>query len=165
MTPSARRYFIGTATLVLLCLAACATPDKTASQPSPVLFVCEHGNVKSLMASSFFNQMAEQRHLPFRAISRGSAPDSDTVPPRIIAGLSGDGFDVSAFHPVAVSAADVKNAHRVVTIGVPLSSEMLGDTAVEQWNDVPPASVDYAAARASLKAHVGALLDGLAASR
>jgi hypothetical protein len=34
---------------------------------------------------------------------------------------------------------------------------------MERWSDVPAASVNYAAARESLKAHVAALLDRLAA--
>ena len=66
-----------------------------ADEPTPqVLFVCEHGNVKSLMAASYFNQLAAKRGLRLRAISRGSAPDSTTVPPPIIAGLRTDGVDV-----------------------------------------------------------------------
>lgn len=40
---------------------------------SQVLFVCEHGNVRSLMAASYFNQLAQERRLLFRAVSRGTA--------------------------------------------------------------------------------------------
>jgi uncharacterized lipoprotein YmbA len=67
--------------------------------------------------------------------------------------------------PVAVSAADVSAAHRVITIGASLPEDLRGGVTVEQWNDVPPASVDFAAARAALKNHVQALIDQLAASR
>lgn len=38
--------------------------------PQQVVFVCEHGNVKSLMAASYFNQLAAQRGLRWRAVSR-----------------------------------------------------------------------------------------------
>jgi hypothetical protein len=38
-----------------------------------------------------------------------------------------------------------------------------GHTPTEKWTDVPPASVDYAAAREALKAHVRAVLDQLSA--
>jgi|SRR5690349_12221521 len=152
--------------LLVASLLGCAAPEREAPQSPPlVLFVCEHGNVKSLMAASYFNQLAEQRGLRVRGVSRGSAPDSDTVPPKIIAGLGSDGFDVAAFHPVAVTAADVSASARVVTIGVPLPPEIAGNATIEQWNDVPPASVDYAAARAALKEHVRVLLESLPASR
>ena len=129
-----------------------------------VVFVCEHGNVKSLMAASYFNQLAAQRGLPFRAVSRGSAPDSTTVPKPIVAGLHADGVDVSAFQPSKVAAADVVDAARVVTIGAELPAGANADeTRVEHWDDVPPASTSYDAARSSLKAHVAELLDRLAA--
>ncbi len=130
-----------------------------------VLFVCEHGNVKSLMAASYFNQMAQERRLPFRAVSRGTAPDSTTVPPAIIQGLRDDGFDVSSFHPSAVKASDVSASQRVITIGTALPMDAQVASAqpkIEQWNDVPPASVDYGATRDSLKRHIKKLVEQLA---
>ncbi|MES1263857.1 MAG: hypothetical protein ABUL69_05840, partial [Peristeroidobacter soli] len=144
-------------------VARSATAQSADKAESRILFVCEHGNVKSLMAASYFNQMAQARGLPYRGVSRGVAPDSTTVPPKIIAALGSEGFDVRDFHPVAISAADVSASNRVVTIGVPLSEEIAGNAAIVKWDDVPPASVDYAAARASLTNHVKVLVDQLAA--
>jgi protein-tyrosine-phosphatase len=133
-------------------------PDDTAL----VVMVCEHGNVKSLMAASYFNELATARHLPFRAISRGTAPNSTTVPPPIIAGLKSDGFDVAGFHPTAISAADIASANRVILINTELSADLSGEgPPTEKWTDVPPASVDYGAARDALKTHVRAVLDQL----
>jgi arsenate reductase (thioredoxin) len=134
------------------------TPD------SQVLFVCEHGNVKSLMAASYFNQLARERRLPFQAVSRGSAPDSTTVPPAIIQGLRVDGFDVSSFHPSAVRASDVSASQLVITIGTKLPTDARGapQPKIEEWNDVPPASVDYYTARDSLKSHIKKLVEQLA---
>jgi DNA-binding beta-propeller fold protein YncE/protein-tyrosine-phosphatase len=139
------------------------SPENT--QPTgAILMVCEHGNVKSLMAANYFNQMAQARQLPFHAISRGTAPDSTTVPPAIVAGLRTDGFDVSDFHPTAIAAADVASADRVILISTQLPSNLSGATMkTENWADVPPASVNYGAAREALKNHVNALLDQLSA--
>jgi protein-tyrosine-phosphatase len=129
-----------------------------------VLFVCEHGNVKSLMAASYFNQQAQQVGLPYRAVSRGTAPDSTTVPPTIVEGLRVDGIDVSGFHPSAVRATDVAASQRVVAIGVTLPVEAQGTAGppIEQWNDVPPASQGFAGTRDALKAHVRKLIEELA---
>jgi protein-tyrosine-phosphatase len=149
--------------IALSLAAACGGPMTRPESPtSQILFVCEHGNVKSLMAVSYFNQLAQERGLPLRAISRGSAPDSDTVPAAIREALKGDGFDVSAFHPVAVSTFDISASHRVVLIGTTLPASV-GASGVtpENWDDVPPASVDYPASRESLKAHVKQLIDQL----
>jgi arsenate reductase len=149
------------ATLALACgMASAAEHDATKT----VVFVCEHGNVKSLMAASYFNQLASQRGLPFRAVSRGAAPNSNTVPQPIVAGLRADGFDVSDFQPSKIAPADVVDAVRVVAIGTELPADAKTEEPhVERWNDVPPASTSYDAARTSLKAHVAELLDKLAA--
>jgi arsenate reductase (thioredoxin) len=156
-----RIFALVLATLVALCSAASAAEHAATKQ---VVFVCEHGNVKSLMAASYFNQLAAQRGLPFHAVSRGSAPDSTTVPKPIVAGLHADGVDVSDFHPSKVAAADVVDAARVVTIGTQLPANAAAEeTHVERWDDVPPASTSYDAARGSLKAHVAELLDRLTA--
>src|SRR5690349_16866064 len=131
--------------------------------PSQILFVCEHGNVKSLMAASYFNQLTQARGLPYRGVSRGVAPDSTTVPPRIAAALGADGFDVSGFRPAAVTAADVSASNRVVTIGASIPEGIAGNARITNWDDVPPASVDYAAARAALVTHIKVMVDKLAA--
>lgn len=149
--------------IAMLLVAACAaTTDQVAAADSQVLFVCEHGNVKSLMAASYFNQVASERGLPFRAVSRGTAPDSTTVPPAIIEGLRQDGFDVAAFHPVVVDVADVAASRRVILINtmLPAAKQMAGVES-EQWNDVPPASADYAAAREALRRHIDRLVEDL----
>jgi len=135
---------------------------RTPEDSALIVMVCEHGNVKSLMAASYFNELATARHLPFRAISRGTSPNSTTVPPPIIDGLRSDGFDVAGFHPTAISAADIASAHRVILINTELAAGLSdGAPSTEKWTDVPPASVDYAAAREALKAHVRAVLDQL----
>jgi arsenate reductase len=134
-----------------------------AAKDSQILFVCEHGNVKSLMAASYFNQLAQQRQLPFHAVARGSRPDSTTVPPAIVQELHRDGFDVSKFHPSKVSLSDVSASERVVLIGTTLPPDVWeeGASKIEQWNDVPPANIDYGATRESLKTHVTKLLEQL----
>jgi len=148
----------------VLTLGCSVSKSYAQTRDSQVLFVCEHGNVKSLMAASYFNQLAQERGLPFRAVSRGTALDSTTVPLAIIQGLRGDGFDVSSFHPLAVKASDVSASQRVITIGatLPSDAQAVAHPKTEQWNDVPPASVDYGSARDSLKRHIKKLVEQLA---
>lgn len=148
------------ALLALLLVAACALPSSQAvSPPAQILFVCEHGNVKSLMAASYFNRSAREQRLPFIAIARGTAPNATSVPPGIVNGLRADGIDVSAFHPAIVTGSDVASAQRVITIGVPLpASAQIAGVSPEHWDDIPPASVDFQASSKSLKAHVEQLI-------
>jgi arsenate reductase (thioredoxin) len=152
--------------LATFLICACDEPQATGSEPEPaaVLLVCEHGSVKSLMAASLFNQAAAARSLPFRAVSRGVTPD-ERVPEKIADALSRQGFDVQNFKPMRVSNVDLQNASRIVAIGVDPNAFAGGAQApVERWDDVPAASVDYAAAHDSLQRHVERLLDELQAA-
>jgi arsenate reductase len=138
-----------------------SSPARPAIEPAPVLMVCEHGSVKSLMAASLFNQRAAERHLPFRAIARGITPDP-AVPAPIAAALKQEGLDVTGFVPSRASATDVSQALRVVAIGVdPTVLSPGANVAVDTWSDVPAASENYGAAHASLEQHVDALLTEL----
>jgi len=126
-----------------------------------IVFDCEHGAVKSLIAASLFDRTAEQRGLPFRAVSRGVNPEQH-VPPAIVTAMRGDGFEVDAFRPQGLQTEDVAGAARVVAIGVDLRAH--ADEAlipIQFWDDVPPASVDYLAARTSLQRRTDILLDEL----
>ena len=133
---SLRRYCLLWRLIAISSLAAaCALhPPKEQLPVAQVLFVCEHGTVKSVMAASYFNQVVAKRRLPFRAVSRGIA---------------------------AVTTTDLSQAARVVVIGADLPTTEDTSDKVERWDDVPAASVDYAAARDSLKAHIEELLQRL----
>lgn len=152
-------YFI----IINVLLTACSTTISDTSPTSPqVIFVCKHGNVKSLMAATYFNDLAQARNLSYRAISRGIAPDSDSVPTPIISELNTDGFDVSSYSPKKVKLTDLNSAAHIILIGTVLFTSASNTQAkTETWTDVPPASVDYAAARDSIKAHIKSLIDKL----
>ena len=130
-----------------------------AGAAGPVVFVCEHGTVKSVMAAHLFNRLAAARNAPFRAISRGVAPDA-AIPAAVATSLQADGFDVASFRPEALTATDVAGAARVIAIGVD-SPLLAGTQRVTRWDDIPPASKDYAAASEAMRARMGALLDEL----
>lgn len=126
-----------------------------------VVFVCEHGSVKSLIAQEWFNRLARERGLAVRAVSRGLTPDA-SVPAAIKDALRGDGFDVAGFQPRALLAADAAGAARVIAIGVDLGATPAAAGApVEKWDGIPPATQDYAAARDAIKARIEALMERL----
>src|SRR5436309_3770236 len=86
-------------------LAACAKEQ--------VLFVCEHGAAKSVVAAAYFNKLASERGLRARAIARGAAPQ-DALAKSALAGLQGDGLAPGLEAPQAVTEADVHGSARVV---------------------------------------------------
>jgi len=127
-----------------------------------VVFVCQHGNVKSLIAREWFNRMAAERGVAARAVSRGVTPETP-VPPAIAERLSRDGFDVAHFEPLALAPADASGAARIVFIGaLPPSWLRPGEAKVDVWEGIPPATERYEASRDALRDRIGALLQGLA---
>lgn len=129
-----------------------------------VVFVCEHGNVKSVIAMEWFNRLAAEHGMAVRAVSRGLTPESPAspVPPAIRAWLEVDGFDVAAFQARTLTPADARGVARLVIIGADAPAWAHGGgVAVELWRDIPPASESYEASRDAMKERILALLAGL----
>ena len=135
-----------------------------AQAPQTVLFVCEHGTAKSVVAAAHFNKLAAEKKLALRAESRGTAPDP-AVPQRIVAGLKGEGLSLPAgFTPAPVSAKDVAGAARVVTFDVSLPATAEA-SSITRWNGLPALSDGFGPANAAIKARVEALINELEAAK
>jgi arsenate reductase len=142
-----------------LIIAAMFVSPVTKAQDGQVVFVCEFGTAKSLMAASYFNQLAEQKGLAVRALARASAPKDTAVSAAVVKGLREDGIDVSGFNAVKVSAEEVANSQRVVLIGTELPvSTQKPDARLESWNNVPRVSGNFPAASKMLKQQIEKLL-------
>ena len=129
-----------------------------APEPKPaatILFVCEHGSAKSVVAAAHFNQIAAARGLPFRAISRGTVPDAEMAP-AAIEGLLGDGLKPGDPAPAKLEQPDLDAAVRVVTFCA-LPPGLQARSPIEQW-EVPPVSTQYAASREALLIEIERLL-------
>jgi protein-tyrosine-phosphatase len=127
-----------------------------------VLFVCEHGSAKSVVAAAHFNRLAAARGLPFRAISRGTAPNAEMAP-AAVAGLRGDGLKPGEPIPVKLEQRDLDAAIRVVTFCA-LPPDLQVMSPIELW-EVPPVSTDYAASRDAMLQQIERLLSELTASK
>ena len=125
-------------------------------EPREVLFVCLHGSAKSVVAAQLLRRFAKERGLGVSAYSAGVEPD-DAVPPHVIAGLQTDGIDVSTVRPQPVTRELIASAQHVVSFGCDLSA--LGAVDPRRWDDVPPLSEGYAAARDLIATRVHTLLD------
>lgn len=147
--------------LSLPALAAGPHSDPAAKAPDSafVVFVCEHGSAKSLVAAAHFNEIARQRGLPWRAVSRGTVPDEEMAV-AATKGLKADGLPVPEGKPAALTQADLDTAREVVLFAVDLPSSLQPRLPPATWQ-VPPVSGDYAAARAAIVARIEQLLTDL----
>jgi hypothetical protein len=130
-------------------------------EPSLVVFVCEHGSVKSLIATSYFNQRAQQRGLPFRAVARGTAPEP-AVPAQVRDGLRASGFDVSGYVPQLLRPSDVDGASLVISFDQQIEAAVGGRAQYVKWDNLPAVLAHYAQGRDEIVKRVDALIGQLA---
>jgi arsenate reductase len=155
-----------TTTILLLTAHALtrAPQSPQAATPSPtIVFVCEHGAAKSVIATAYFNKLAAERGLPYRATFRGVAPQ-DELSERAVAALRADGIAVPTGKPTALEEKDVDSATHIFAIGCALPQRARQSGKAEDWSDVPD-DQGYAAMRDAIVKHVTALLDELQATR
>ena len=137
----------------------------TVADSQTVVFVCEHGTVKSVVALAYFRHLARERHLKIRAISRGTAPDS-AVPARVREGLRLDGLPLGPFRPVQFTLADLRSAITVISFDQPKVADIVGGRVpTAQWDGLPAVSEDYRIARDSIRHRVARLVDSLDQAR
>ena len=137
-----------------------AAQKPTLPLAKPVLFVCEHGTVRSLLAKVMFEEYAAQVGLNMQAVSRGTNADS-IVPPWMLQGLAGDHVALGSWRPQTLRASDVTNASMVVSFDLPTTA-IKGVTAPRaHWDSLPSVSRDYAVGRDAIKVRVHHLVDSL----
>jgi arsenate reductase (thioredoxin) len=132
---------------------------QTAATPR-VVFVCEHGAAKSVIATAYFNKLAADRGLPFRATFRGTSPQ-DELSVRAVAGLKADGLAVPSGKPSAITDADVAGATHIFAIGCTLPDKAQRSGKAADWSDVPD-DQGYPPMRDAIVRHVTDLLNALA---
>ena len=137
---------------------AAQTPQKTT--PTKIVFVCEHGSAKSVIAAAHCRRLARERGLNVEIVSRGSTPDAE-IPPGVRNGLKADGIDVGTLKPAAVTSSDLQDASKIISFGPDLSS-LAGGKPVEDWSATPAVSADYQAARSYIVKRIQQLLDQVA---
>jgi arsenate reductase (thioredoxin) len=144
---------------------ASADEAQQVQQLRTVVFICEHGSSKSLLATALFNRMAEQRQLPWRAVSRAVSRETvaPAVPAKLVRSMAADGFHVQAFKPEAVSAPEMASAARVIVLGYDADVKGQPGARVEHWDDIPPPSLEYAGATTAIAPRIDVLMESLAA--
>ena len=126
-----------------------------------ILFVCEHGAAKSVIAAAYFDKLAKERGLKYRAVFRGTNPDP-TLAPAAENGLKQDGISTYGWKPEIVTEKDMKKASRIVALGCALPGKDAFAGKIEEWNDISSVSENYQVARDEIVRKVESLVDDLA---
>lgn len=139
-------------------LAASLVSDASAAERTPttnlktIVFVCEHGSVRSVVAAAHFNRIARERGLPFVAVSRGINID-DRIPASVRDGLARDGLAPTEEAPHELRADEAADAAQVIAFDT-VPAERSGGADVTYWRNLPPMLKDYEGGRAAIVRHV-----------
>jgi arsenate reductase len=139
--------------------------QQTAGTPaSKIVFVCEHGAAKSVIAAKELEKLARERGISLQAVSRGSTPDPE-IPAAVRDGLKADGIDIGMMKPVRVKAEDLRDATMVITFGPDLSAIADSKIKIEDWSATPTVTGNFEAARDYIVKRLQTLLDQMAAAK
>jgi arsenate reductase (thioredoxin) len=150
---------------ILLALALPALFAQQNSTPIPkIVFVCEHGAAKSVIAAKELEKLARERGIQVQVIARGTAPEPE-IAASARQGLKREGIDVGNMTPVLVKPEDLRGATAIVSFGPDLTA--IGGTKLkaQDWSATPAVGENYQAARDYIVKRVQELLDQLAAAK
>src|SRR4051812_32746243 len=137
-------------------LSADPTDKKT------IVFVCEHGSAKSVIAAAHFNDLAQKNGIPYLATARGINPDKE-IPPYVRTGLTREKLDIKDWQPRPFAKQDLVKAERIVTVGCVLPKSMsTGLTRLQNWNDVSSPKDNFRDASQVIAGRVASLVAELA---
>jgi arsenate reductase (thioredoxin) len=157
-----QRYLRAGVAALLACsdfaVSAAAQSPPSAASPT-IVFVCEHGAAKSVIATAYFNKIAVERGLPDRAIYRGANPQAE-LSVSALKGLKDDGLTLPSDRPSPITNADVSAATHIFAIGCTLPAHAASSGKADSWDDVPE-DQGYAAQRDAIRRHVERLIDQL----
>ena len=126
---------------------------------SVVIFVCEHGAAKSILAAAYFNQLANQRGLNVTAVARGTNPDRELSEPTV-RGLSKDGLTPAESTPQKLSLEALQTGQRIVSF-CELPKGFEEKAVIERWEGIPAVSENYEQARNVIIERLKSYLDHL----
>src|SRR5262245_33022411 len=145
-----------TASVILT--AALTVQAPPATEPT-IVFVCEHGAARSVIAATYFEKIAAERGLRARAVYRGVTPQAD-LGESAITGLRADGLTPPSQKPSPLTSGDVDTATVIFAIGCKLPDRATASGKAQSWDDVPT-DRGYGPMRDAIKAHVERLVDEL----
>ena len=149
-----------TAIVALMLVAFAGAIAQSSREAGPaVIFVCEHGAAKSLIATAYFNKIAAERGLRARAAYRGVNPDA-ALSAGALKGLREDGVPAPEQTPSKIAPSDVDTATVIFAIGCVLPQHAATSGKAESWDDVP-SDKGYGATRDAIKKHVERLVEEL----
>jgi arsenate reductase (thioredoxin) len=129
------------------------------AQVKQIVFVCEHGSAKSVIAAAYFNELAKEKNLPYEAIARGTNPDKEISVKTKQLLIQDDLFDKS-FVPQKLSQQDVDGAQQVFLFYT-LPEAIQSKDNIQYWLEIDAVNGDFIKLKNDIVSKLIPLIDSL----
>src|SRR5688572_28891701 len=144
---------------IILALLTISLTLNSMAQNKKIVFVCEHGAAKSVIATAYFNKLAQERNLDYEAVCRGTSPDS-IVSPSVKEGLTRDELFDDTVTPTKLTINDTTNTERIILF-IKLPDDFKTSIKTEDWSNLKDVDGDYQHRRDAITKSINLLLDTL----
>ena len=139
-------------------LVAMATSGR--AQSNKVIFVCEHGAAKSVIAAAYFNKIAKERNVDWQAVSRGTSPDAE-IGQSTKEGLTADHLYDPTFSPKKLSLKDTSNVKAIIRFTTLPGEFNKANIKTEDWSNLRDIDSGYTLRRDAIVHQINEFLDSL----
>jgi protein-tyrosine-phosphatase len=122
-----------------------------------VLFLCPHAAAKSVLAMTYFKDLASKAQLDISTDNAGTEPDP-VINPTVDAYLKAEGWVLTGFTPTLLTDKHLESADIVVSMGCILPNQVPDGVRYIDWSDVPLLSDGFQIARDRIYQNVEALV-------
>jgi protein-tyrosine-phosphatase len=127
------------------------------SSTPTVVFICEHGAAKSVIAAVYLRHLAAGQGTELRTLARGTDPEP-SLSPIAVAGVEHDGLPVPGHNPQQPSADELATATAVVSFGPDVDDLVPEAVPRYYWRGLPAVSDGYETACSAIVTQVRDLL-------
>ena len=131
---------------------------QTAMAQDRIVFVCEHGSAKSVIAAAYFNKLAKESGVSCVAVARGTKPDKE-ISRKTRELLESDGLFDGRVVPQGLSQNDVNDARQLIMFTSFPAELKEGNTVY--WMDVKSPNDDFHILRDQIVRRIIPLIDSL----
>lgn len=118
-----------------------------------ILFLCPHAAAKSVLAMTYFDNLAGKAGLKMIVSNAGTEPDP-AINPAVEAYLHQEGFDLAGFVPRLLTQVDLESANIIVSMGCISAEQVPAGVRFLDWSAIPMPSDGFQTARNSIYTHV-----------
>jgi arsenate reductase len=128
------------------------------AQTKKIVFVCEHGAAKSVIAAAYFNKMAKENNVPWEAICRGRNPDKE-ISQKTQELLKKNNLFNPELTPAKLTQRDVDQAQQVIFF-CPLPDDLIFNNTLS-WLGIDAVDGDFNKLRDTIVLKLNPLIDSL----